>query len=917
MTNERIGDYRIIRKLGEGGMGVVYEAEDSKLERRVALKTLSERFTEDPERIARLQREARTLASLQHPNVAVIFGLEEADDQHFLVMELVEGENLAEHLRRGTVPLDEALQLSVQIAEGLEAAHEKGVVHRDLKPGNVRVTPEGKAKILDFGLARSYQGETTAGSDIGDSPTVTVEMTKEGVLLGTAPYMSPEQARGKRVDWRSDIWAFGCILYELLTGRPAFPGETVTDTLTLILEREPDWECLPKSIPPRIRRLLKRCLTKDIRNRLQAIGDARIAIQESLAEPAAEIEETVALWPVWRHVALWILLPLVAIGAWIMKPTETPVPVPTLRFEIPLPEGERLASYYRHGLAITPDGRTLAFVSGTTSHPWLFPDTTQIYLRSLDQRQARPVPGTENGIQPFFSPNGKWLGFVRGNQLMKVAVAGGEPVALCECRTGYGASWGPNGTIIFAGSLGGLRQVSVSGGEPDTLTQLDQESGEISHRLPHFLPDGKAVLFTALRYKTTSPDWSRACIYAQSLVTGERKLLIEGGTDARYLSTGHLVFAREGKLVAVRFDPDRLEVTGQETPVLDGVSHSIHACNSGRETGAAHFTVSAIGVLAYVAGTVYPETKNDVVWIDRQGQEEPLGVEPKSYLSVRVSHDGLRVLLTGNYPPADVWLWDLERKMQSRQTFEGHNGWAIWGPGPDCFTVASDHEGPRLVYRKTIDSGPGYIEKLPVQAEALQGASSWSPEGEELAIQVHGGKTGHDILIFKSEGQTEPFLHTRYCKHSPEFSPDGRWLVYSSDESGQEEVYVRPYPGPGRAVQISARGGERPAWSRDGREVFYRKDDESDMTKDAFYSVRLHVDGDRVTPGQPEKLFEGNYQGSTPLRSYDVAPDGRFLLIKGSGKPSDSTVIEELFPTSIQVVQNWFAELEEKLPEDE
>ncbi len=914
MTDERIGDYRIIRKLGEGGMGVVYEAEDSKLKRHVALKTLSERFAEDPDRIARLQHEARTLASLQHPNVAVIFGLEEADGQHFLVMEFVEGENLAERLRRGAVPLDEALQLSVQIAEGLEAAHEKGIVHRDLKPGNVMVTPERKAKILDFGLARSYQGETATGSDIGDSPTITVAMTKQGVLLGTAPYMSPEQARGKRVDWRTDIWAFGCMLYELLTGRPAFPGETVSDTLALILEREPDWEQLPKNLPPGIRRLLKRCLTKDKRNRLQAIGEARIAIEESLAEPSAEIEETVLPRSIWRRVALWMLPPLVAVGAWILKPEETPVPVPTLRYEIPVPGGERLTSYYRNALAITPDGRMLAFVSGTTSSPRSFPDTTQIYLRPLDQRQARPVPGTENGLQPFFSPDGKWLGFVKGNQLMKVPVAGGEPVALCECGIGFGASWGPDGTVIFAFGAGGLLQVSTSGGEPDTLTRLDQDSGEISHRLPHFLPDGNALLFTALRYTLFGQDWSRARIYALSLVNGERKLLIEGGSDARFLPTGHLVFAREGRLMAVRFDPDRLEVTGPETPVLDGVSHSIHGSSSSFETGVAHFTVSATGVLAYVAGSVYPETKNDVVWVDRQGREEPLGVDTRSYLSARVSRDGLRVLLTGDYPPADVWLWDLERQVQIRQTFEGDHTWAIWGLEPDCFTVDSDHEGPRLVCRKTIDSGLGSIEKLPIQA---LGPSSWSPDGEELAVVVHGKKTGHDISIFSRDGRTEPFLHTSYCKHYPEFSPDGRWIVYSSDESGQQEVYVRPYPGPGRALQISVRGGKSPAWSRDGREIFYRKEDESDKTKDTFYSVRLHVEGDRVTPEQPEKLFEGFYQQSYPIRSYDVAPDGRFLLVKLSDESSLSAAIEELFPTHIQVVQNWFAELQEKLPGDE
>jgi serine/threonine-protein kinase len=607
-----------------------------------------------------------------------------------------------------------------------------------------------------------------------------------------------------------------------------------------------------------------------------------------------------------------VLLPLAAVLIWILKPTETPVPAPTVRFEISLPEGERLTSYYRHAVAITPDGRTLAFVSGTTSHVWAGPDTTQIYLRPLDHRQARPVPGTGNGRQPFFSPDGEWLGFVRGNQLMKVPVAGGEPVALCECETAFGASWGSDGTIVFAEMLGGLRRVSALGGEPDTLTQLDLESDEWSHRLPQYHPDGGAVLFTALRYRTE--DWSRARIYAQSLVTGERKLIIEGGSDARFLPTGHLVFAREGRLMAVRFDPDRLEVTGPKTPVLDGVSHSIHTGHSGRETGAAHFVISATGALAYVAGSVFPERKNSVVWVDRKGREDPLGVEPQSYLSVRVSPSGDAVLLSQHYPPKQVWLWDLQRQVQRRQTFEGNSLWPIWGPEPNVFTVDSDREGPRFLYRKTVDSGPGPIKKLLVDVEYPK-AGSWSAHGKELAIVATREKDDLDILIFSSEGRTEPFVHTRYYEKYPEFSPDGRWLAYTSYESGQEEVYVRPYPGPGRAVQISQRGGSSPAWSRDGREIFYRKRSEFGRMRNDYYSVRLDAGDDRLTPGQPEKLFGGAYVWGSPLRSYDVAPDGRFLMIKLSDESFLSATIEEVFPTRIQVVQNWFAELREKMPE--
>jgi serine/threonine-protein kinase len=918
-TPPEIDGYRIIGKLGEGGMGVVYRGEDTTLRREVALKTLPVRFADDPERVARLEREARTLASLQHPNVAALFGLEEAGGQSVLVMEMVEGEDLAARLRRGALPVDETLDIALQVAKGLEAAHEKDIVHRDLKPANVKVTPQGQVKILDFGLARAYQGDTTADGDMANSPTISEVMTQKGVILGTAAYMSPEQARGKRVDWRSDIWAFGCLLYELLTGVQAFPGETVSDTLVSILEREPDWEQLPKRLPPGILRLLQRCLTKDVRNRLQAIGDARIAIQESLSAPSAQGEAAVEVEPrpIWQRLAPWVLLPLVAVLIWVLKPEKEPVSLPTVRFEIPVPEGERLTSYFRHAVAMTTDGRTLAFVSGTTSDPRALPDTTHIYIRSLDEQQARPVPGTENGIQPFFSPDGRWLGFIRGNQLMKVAVAGGEPVALCECAGSCGASWGPDGTIIFASMSGVLQRVSDSGGDPDSLTRLNIESGEIHHRLPQFLPDGETVLFTALRYRNMNLDWGRARIYARSLVTGERELLIEGGSDARYLPTGHLVFAREARLMVVRFDPDRLEVMGPEVPVLEGVSHSIHTGSSTRETGAAHFAVSATGVLAYIAGSVFPEIKRPVLWVNRQGrEEETLGVDSKHYSSVRVSPDGHEVLLTAGYPPRDVWIWDLDRQLQRRQTFEGNHLRAIWGPEPDDFTVDSDREGPHSLCRKTVDSGPGHLEKLPTDIDGVHRASSWSPDGEELAFVVWRKKSGHDVMIFSRDGRTAPFLHTRFCEHDPEFSPDGRWLVYTSEESGQEEVYVRPYPGPGRAVQISIRGGVSPAWSRDGREIFYRQRDEFDRIR-KFYAVQLDVDGDRLTPGQPEMLFEGAYLRNTPIRGYDVAPDGRFLLIKNPDEASLSAAIEELFPTRIQVVQNWFAELREKMPEGE
>jgi serine/threonine-protein kinase len=920
LIGRTISHYEILEKLGEGGMGAVYRGLDTTLRREIALKTLPDRFTQDPERVARLQREARALASLQHPNIASIFGFEEADGRHFLIMELVEGEDLARRLHGGALSVDESLETALQIAEGLEAAHEQGIVHRDLKPTNVRATPEGKVKILDFGLARAYQPESAAGKDTDDSPSFNTDITKSGMILGTAAYMSPDQARGKPVDWRADIWAFGCVLYEMLTGKRPFSGETASDTLAVILEREPDWERLPKSLPRGIRQLLRRCLTKDVRNRLQAIGDARIAIEECIAEPSRPVEEPVAPQPIWRRVALWVLLPLVAVGVWILKPEQAHVPAPDHHLEIPLPEGTRLTSEHRHALALSPDGRTLAFVAGTASDLY-GSDTCQIHLRSLDGWGAPAVAGTENGIQPFFSPDGEWLGFIRDSQLMKVAVAGGEPVTLCRCVRPCGASWGPDGTIVFAGVSGGLYLVSDSGGEPDTLTRLDRESGEISHRLPHFLPNGKAVLFTALYHEFEDVDWNRARIYVQSLETGERKLLIEGGSDARYLSTGHLVFAREGRLFAVRFGLNRLEVVGSETRVLDGVSHSTHTYTTYWETGAAHFTVSTFGTLAYAPGSIFPEVETPVAWVDRQGREELLEVEPKQYFAVRVSPDGRRILLTELSFSGDVWLYDLERRVQRRQTFEGDGSWAIWGPEADCFTVDSDLEGPRVLYWKEVDSGPGGMRRLSNQPGGTTLPGSWSADGEELAFVAKNLDSGNDIWTLSRDGRSEPILSTRFNEAYPELSPDGRWLVYTSNESGRSEVYVRPYPGPGRPVQISTDGGSGPAWSRDGREIFYRKLIETGSTGVRLNNILLAVpiaeDGDFLVPGRPQELFQGFIVAGSPLRAYDVAPDGRFLLVKYPDDSALTPIIDKVFPTRIRVVQNWFAELEETLSNSE
>ncbi len=485
---------------------------------------------------------------------------------------------------------------------------------------------------------------------------------------------------------------------------------------------------------------------------------------------------------------------------------------------------------------------------------------------------------------------------------VNLSLAGGDPEEICNCTAYYGIAWGPDDMIFFGGGNGRISRVSASGGEPEEITQLDEEAGEVSHRLPHILPNNPSVLYTALRYKQFFDDEERAQIFVQSLETGARKLLIEGGSDARYVPTGHVVFARKGRLMAVPFDLERLEVTGPEVPVVDAINHSIHTGLSLLETGVAQFSFSTSGTLAYVAGSVFPEIKREPVWVDRQGREEPLEVEPRQYLSGRVSRDGQQVLLTGHYPPRDIWIFDRKRKLLRRQTFEGNQSFAVWGPGPDHFTFQSDREGPSALYAKKVDSEPGEVEKLQTIPGSL--ASSWSPDNQRLAVLSLNQGAGWDVSIMSREGMVESFLQTRFLETYPGFSPDGRWMVYGSNQSGRPEVYVSPSTGSVQTVQLSIQGGSSPAWSRDGREVFYRQGSK-------FIAVRIDINGNRLTAGSPTELFENvesSYASSTPVRSYDVAPDGRFLLLKG-GDDMRTAAREQHFPTRIRIVQNWFEEL--------
>ena len=905
MIGRTLGHYSILEELGRGGMGEVYRARDEVLGRDVAIKVLPEAFIQDPERLARFEREAKVLASLNHPHIGAIYGLEQDDGQRFLVLELVEGETLGEHLVLDPMPVEEAVPVAIQIAQALEAAHEKGVVHRDLKPANIKITPDGEVKVLDFGLAKPT--EAVFQGDLTESPTLTYAPTGVGVILGTAAYMSPEQVRGQEVDKRSDIWAFGVVLWEMVTGKKLFEGNTVSDVLASTLMREPDWEGLPPDLPATVIRVLRRCLVQDAKERLHDIADARIELGEAFEEPAAPPHLVAQPESLWLRIVPWLLVPLALAAGWLARPELGSEPPPTVRFEVRVPGGEQVMHLFRHGSALSPDGRELAFVSGSFAEDWT--PKHQLYLQRFDQWHARPVKGTEKGYQPIFSPDGQWLAFITTDppRLRKVSIDGGQTQTLCECDATFGASWGPQGMIVFAAERGPLQQVSSVGGEPVPLTELLEDKGESGHRLPHFLPDGSAVIFTSVyAYR----DWDLAQITAYSLASGERRLLIQGGSDGRHVDSGHLVFAREGKLLTVGFDPVKLETHGPVTPVLEGINHSIHTGNSAWRTGVANLTVSATGTVAYLKGSVFPEIRTTFVLVDRQGEEVAIsGLEQREYLAGRISPDGRRLLLTTNYPPANVWHFDLDRESLSRETFEGRPSFAIWGPGPDEFTFDSYQDGRWSVYKKVIGSGPGARQELLSDVREFR-VGSWSPDGRYLALtslKRPNSPSTNDIWILSADGTLAPFLESEFWEAYPDFSPDGRWMAYSSSESGRSEVFVRPFPGPGPAVQISTNGGGAGAWSRDGRGIYYRSDD-------GFMAVEVDVSGDRFLTDKSMILFADTYGGSSPARSWDTTPDGRLLLKLFPDASEIQSALAESYPDRIQVVQNWAEELRQKIP---
>ena len=808
------------------------------------------------------------------------------------MLELVPGDTLAERVAKGPLPVEEALEVCRQIAEGVEAAHEKGVIHRDLKPANVKVTPEGKVKILDFGLAKAFEGESPA-ADISQSPTLTEEMTRAGVILGTAAYMSPEQAKGKPVDKRADIFAIGCVLYELLTGKRAFQGETITETLGAIIHKEPEWAALPGATPRRIQELLRRCFTKDAHDRLRDIAHVRVELNLALYEPATESPTGVASAaqpPRWKVAIPWSIAMVIAIlagvGFWILT---RPVPQLPRRFVVTPSPDRPLADSTGRDIAISPDGNHIVYVAKIEG-------TTQLYLRSLDGFTATPIAGTEGGMAPFFLPDSHSLVFVAGDRLKRISLAGGSPTTLCEVTGFSGATWAPGEAIVFsslAGSGRGLYLVSATGGDPQILAVPDTGKGERFYVNPTTLPGGKTVLFNISGVK----NW----VAALSPETGEVKILREGGPKVAYASTGHLIYGSDGVLMAVPFDPEKLVEIGEPRLALEGLLTTVNT------------DFSSDGTLIYVPGESFSRPSWMLVSVDFAGNATPHR-QIQTFEQPRLSPDGRKAAFAVTGPPyarsgawGDLFTYDLESDTLSRLTFDGLSHAVIWSPDGEWLIFESSRNGPANIFRARAD-GSGEVEEL-VSGSNSQWPSSSSPDGQILAYTEWDPSHDLDIWTMSLNGDFGPqtFLQTPAREWGAMFSPDGRWVAYTSNESGSQEVYVRPYGEDSGKWQISTDGGREPVWSQKESKIFYR--DRAEMMVVNFTTEPTFA------PGSPRILFEEPYRfhgGGYEMggwSNHDIYPSGQQFLMIQAIEQEDEDVV-----TQINVVLNWFEELKRRVP---
>ena len=879
----------------------MYRAEHVRLGREVAVKVLHELTHDNPEYKSRFEREARVLAALNHPNIATLHGLEEVGDSTLLEMELVPGETLAERINRGPLAPQEALPIFKQIAQALQAAHDRGIIHRDLKPSNVKVTPEGRVKVLDFGLAKAFESERPEASSNAAMFTTT---TQRGLILGTAAYMSPEHVRGKTLDRRTDIWAFGCMFFEALTGKPPFASETVSDTLAAVLREEPDWRALAHS-PLAIQRLIKRCLRKDPQSRLHDIADAGLEIEDAVAESAPLMLPVPGRTP-WRIsrkraiftavASLALVAAVLAGGYWIASRTSTLVTAGVSRLTVPVPAGQQVERGGLAPLAISPDGSRIVYAAVERE------GRTQLFVRALDRFESTAVAGSDGGSAPFFSPDGRWIGFYANGTLQRVSIDGGAALKICDAPAVWSAAWGEDDRIVFAGAgtPGGLWVVAAGGGTPERLTTVDTAT-EMQHAYPDRLPNGD-VLFGVM----TERGWHLASLSLSSKQVKPLGQPGSGGAGAKWVNTGHLLYASGGGLVAVPFEPAR-GVTGSPVPLLE--RPDVDA------SGSAAFAVSKSGTLVYIPRTSTLPLRA-LVMVSSGGRATLLSEMRAAYGHPRLSRDGRRLVVAiESETGSDIWVYDLERKNRTRLTDGGVNQYPIWShddrrityQGARAGTVslysrAADGSGePEPVLRATSQSGlsrslagllPGNMPTFTLANPHLP--MSWSPDGPHLAFDERKPSAERDIWIVKPGEDPFPFLVTSFDESAPAFSPNGKWLAYVSDESGRSEVYVQPFPGPGSKWPISTDGGTEPAWSVDGRALYYRRGD-------ALVTVPVTPGDEEFKYGRPQTLFESRYETIDGARNYDVAADKQsFVAVRSEG------MVEA---RHFNVVLNWFSEL--------
>jgi eukaryotic-like serine/threonine-protein kinase len=891
----RLGPYEIVAPLGAGGMGEVYRARDTKLGRDVAIKILPDAFVADTDRVARFQREAQLLATLNHPNIAAIYGLDETDGKTAIVLELVEGQTLAEKLdalraKGSRLPLDEALPIARQIAEALESAHEKGVIHRDLKPANIKITAQGAVKVLDFGLAKMIEpGGTSGSAGLSMSPTLSVHATFAGVILGTAAYMSPEQARGRPVDKRTDIWAFGCVLFEMIAGRQIFDaGDTVSDAVAAILKTEPDWSALPADTPLRVRALLRRCLEKDPSRRLRDIGDARLELDDAVADQLPPSPVASAKRPSTSARLAWSIASVLGLAlagvavTYVLMPRAAPAVV---RFQILAPEGRFDTNIGNNGLnsgTVSPDGRKLAFV--------LTPKL-QIWIRPIDSLTATPLAGSD-GAAPdlFWSPDSRYVGFFTEGKLKKIDVGGGPPQTLCNVPgLGRGGAWNQDGTIVFGQVTGPLLQVSASGGEPSVAIKSPAAGDALWN--PTFLPDGRHVLY---RVMGSTPGMFVGTLGAD----GVSRVLNEDH-HARYAS-GHLLYVKEGTLLAHPFNLSTLSTSGDPVPVVERVSYS-------GILGA--YSASNNGVLAY-RNAVSSGDDLQLTWVDRAGKSIATVGTAGSYYGVDLAADGVRIAVHRHMDQGgDVWVADSERGTMSRLTLDSSqdNVAPVWSPDGRRIAYASSRGGVWAIYTKASDGSGDEETLLDLQPQFPKLMKSWSSDGRYVLFSMSDPKGLTDLWVLPLFGDRKPFpfSQTPFAELFAEISPDGRWVAYHSTESGRSEVYVRPFPsGPGK-WPVSTDGGVYPRWRRDGTELFY-VNNVNPFGGSPLMSVPIQTSGSTFRAGIPKALFDtqlspGLRHTGGPANVFAVAPDGqRFLMLKPAAGSA-----REPAPSTITVVLNW------------